>query len=75
MLHKQFIFHVTVKGLLRIYTVVQKQSTSVAKVGVTHAYQAFIKVLGFKFQCRCKCGLIVQQKVNKLEIHKNFKRK
>ena len=35
-----FIIHVTVKGVLKSYTVVQKQSTSVTKVGMTHAYLA-----------------------------------
>ena len=47
-----FIVHVKVKGFFKSYTVVQKQSTSVTKVGMAHAYQAFIKTPGFKFQCR-----------------------
>ena len=54
MLYKPlFIIHVTVKKLLKSYIVVQKQSTSVTKVGTAHAYQAYIiNTLGFKFQCR-----------------------
>ena len=47
-----FIVNVTVKGLLKIYTVVLKQSTSVTKVAVAHACQAIINTIGFKFQCR-----------------------
>ena len=36
-----FIIHVTVKAFL-LYTVVQKLSISVTKVGVAHAYCTFI---------------------------------
>ena len=38
-----FIIHVTVIGFLKNYAVVQKQNTSVTKVGVAHAYQGFYK--------------------------------
>ena len=45
MLYKPlFIVHV-LKGLLKSYTVVQKWSTSVTKVGMAHAYWSFIKML------------------------------
>ena len=46
MLYKPlFIIHVTVKGLFKSYNVVQKQRTSVSKVGMAHAHQAFMKIL------------------------------
>ena len=45
------IIHVE-KGLPKSYTVVQKQSSTITKMGVAHEYQSFIKTLGVKFQCR-----------------------
>ena len=45
-----FIVCVTVKALLKSYTVVQKQSISVTNVGMAHAHWAFINTLGLKFQ-------------------------
>ena len=47
MLYKPlFIVHV-VKDLLKSYTVVRKQSTSITKVGVAHAYESYNNA-GFK---------------------------
>ena len=47
----KIIIHVIIKGLLKSYNVVQKQSTTVTKVDVAHTYRAFINILDFKFQC------------------------
>ena len=45
-----FIVHVTEKAFLKVIaTVAQKQITSVTKVGMAHAYQAFIKMPSFKY--------------------------
>ena len=43
-----FIIHVA-KALHKSYTVVQKQSTSVTKVGMAHAHRSFIKMLDSSF--------------------------
>ena len=48
MLYKPLSIIHLAKGLLKRYNVVQKLSNSLTKVGVTHGYQAFIKMLGFK---------------------------
>ena len=66
------MFHV-VKGLLKSYTIVQKQSTSVTEVGMAHIYQSFIKNLA-KFQVSVQINED-QQKVNELEVTKTFKKK
>ena len=60
MLYKPLVIIHVVKGLLKSYTVVRKQSTFVVtKVVMAHAYQCFIKTLGFKFLSADKWGLIV----------------
>ena len=46
MLYKPlFIVH---KHLVKSYSVIQKQHTSITKVSMAHTSQAFINMLGFK---------------------------
>ena len=51
MLHKPLFIIYVVKGLLKSYTVYYKnEAPQLQKWVLAHAYQSFIKTLGFKFQ-------------------------
>ena len=72
MLYKPlFIIHVRVKGLFKLYCST-KQSTSVTKVGMAHAYQAFINT---RFQVSVKTDeILLYNKSKQTRINKNVKK-